>query len=417
MSKHIAVIGGGAAGFFAAIRAAEVHPDAEVILYEKSEDLLKKVKISGGGRCNLTNASASMSAWASAYPRGGKFLKKAFKHFHAKDTIEWFGERGVPTKTEADGRMFPQSNKSQSVVDCLMSEAQRVGVRIVLGSPIGRLEPLRDKRLEGRDKGIRLHFTRGENNFKDFDAVIVATGGSPRRKGLQWLEDLGHKIEDPQPSLFTFNMPKEPVTKLMGVVVEHAIASIQGEKLKSEGPLLITHWGMSGPAILKLSAFGARLLAEKNYDFVVQINWTEIAKWEEVRQQLEQLRITEGNQKMSNSKPFEIPKRFWTYLLERSEIPLDRTWSEIGKKQLNKLQAVLCNDEYSVKGKTTFKEEFVTCGGVALSEVGADMQSKHVPGLFFAGEVLDIDGITGGYNFQAAWTTGYIAGELGQKSS
>ncbi len=399
----VAVIGGGAAGFFAAIQVKENHPNAKVILLEKSQKLLAKVKISGGGRCNVTNACESIKILAEGYPRGGKKLKKAFRTFNNQDTKAWFEARGVRLKTEADGRVFPVSDSSQSIIDCLMREVKHKNITIETGKTVTKLEAQQEWwKLIFKDTSTRI-----------FDKVIIATGGSPKRTGLNWLESLGHKIEEPVPSLFTFNMPQENITKLMGVVVENALVSIQSTKLKASGPLLITHWGMSGPAILKLSAFGARILAKQNYTFKAQVNWINTPNHEQAAEAIRAIIATHPNKLLSNIRPFQLPKRMWYYLLERSNLPENKKWNELGKKGLNKLITTLTNDVYEVRGKTTFKEEFVTCGGISLGSIDMNsMQSKHCPNLYFAGEVLDIDGITGGYNFQAAWTTAFIAGKL-----
>jgi len=399
-ASKVAVIGGGAAGFFAALSAAEHHPSAQVVLFEKTAKLLSKVKISGGGRCNVTHHCFSPSALSKHYPRGGKQLKKGFGTFQASDTVAWFESRGVALKTEDDGRMFPTTDSSQTIIDCLIREAERLGVEIRMQAAVRDLVP-----LEGG--GFDL-------NAEHFDKVIVATGGSPKREGLAWLEALGHSVSDPVPSLFTFNMPGESVTDLMGVVVPEARVRIQGTKLVQEGPALITHWGMSGPAVLKLSAWGARDLAERDYHFTVQINWICIPNESEAAAKMEEAVDEMRKKKVANACPFELPKKFWAYLLARAEIPADAVWLDLGKKAKNKLLNTLLNDVYDVRGKTTFKEEFVTCGGVTLGEVDfTTMQSLVVPGLYFAGEVLDVDGVTGGFNFQAAWTTGFVAGRLG----
>ena len=399
----IAVIGGGAAGFFAAIAAKENHTQAEVTIFEKSQKVLSKVKVSGGGRCNVTNGTTSISELAKAYPRGEKQLKKAFSIFNTTHTREWFESRGVSLYTQDDNRVFPKSNDSQSIIDCLMKECRRLGIALKLGTGIRLIKEVNNT--------LELTFTDGNSTI--FDKVIIASGGSPNRASFDWLEQLGHKIEDPVPSLFTFNMPTEAIKELMGVVVENTLVSIQGTKLKSNGPLLITHWGMSGPAILKLSAFGARVLHGMKYEFRVSVNWSGEQNNELVMNSLIEITNTNPNKLTANVKPFGIPERMWLFLLERSDIPYTKKWSELGKKGLNKLVNTLTNDEYEVKGKTTFKEEFVTCGGVSLESVNFDtMESRVCKNLYFAGEVLNIDGITGGYNFQAAWTTGFIAGKL-----
>jgi len=400
----IAVIGGGAAGFFSAISAKEHHPDSSVVIFEKSQKTLSKVKVSGGGRCNVTNGTSSISDLAKGYPRGEKQLKKAFSIFNTRDTWEWFESRGIALYTQDDNRVFPKSNDSQSIIDCLMKECKRLGIDIQLGTGIRLIKEV--------DTTLELTFIDGNSSI--FDKVIITSGGSPNRTGFDWLEQLGHKIEEPVPSLFTFNMPTETIKELMGVVVENTLVSIQGTKLKSNGPLLITHWGMSGPAILKLSAFGARVLHGMKYEFRVSVNWAGEQNNEVVMNALIGILETNPNKLAANVKPFGIPERMWLFLLERSDIPSTKKWSELGKKGLNRLVNTLTNDEYEVKGKTTFKEEFVTCGGVSLESINFNtMESRACKNLYFAGEVLDIDGITGGYNFQAAWTTGFIAGKLG----
>lgn len=398
----VAIIGGGAAGFFAAFSVKEHHLKAKVFIFEKSDKLLSKVKISGGGRCNVTNACFHPSRLSKFYPRGEKQLKKAFSVFQPKDTVAWFASRGVELKTEADNRMFPVSDDSQTIIDCFLREAQLKNIQIIKENPVKELIP--------EQIGYTLVF---KGSKQKFDKVIVATGGSPKARSFDWLKNIGHTIVDPLPSLFTFNMPKESVKELMGLVVENATARIQGTKLQYTGPVLITHWGMSGPAILKLSAWGARLLYDKNYQFNVQINWLSIKSETEVSELLEAKMPLVRKKKIANSNPFGLPNRMWLFLLEKVQINPDTLWLELSKKNTNKLINVLLNDVYAVSGKTTFKEEFVTCGGVSLSVVDIKtMQSRLCKDLYFAGEVLDIDGITGGFNFQAAWTTGYIAGKL-----
>ncbi len=402
---NIAVIGGGAAGFFSAIQVKENHPKANVVIFEKSKKLLAKVKISGGGRCNVTNGCTSISELCKAYPRGGNRLKKAFQVFNTRDAMNWFESRGVPLVIQEDNCVFPVSQDSQSIIDCFLREVVRLGIKIEIGKPVSGIRPVNGQ--------LVLEFLRGDLRKRRFDKVIVATGGSPKRKGLQWLEKLNHEIEDPVPSLFTFNMPDEAVTQLMGVVVEQTLVYIQGTKLKSDGPLLITHWGMSGPAILKLSAYGARILSDLNYDFKVRINWVNETNNDLVAEQMIALTQSHSKKHLSNIRPYFLPQRLWLYLLEKSEVPTAKRWGELGKKSLHKLVHALTNDVYKVRGKTTFKEEFVTCGGVSLSSVDLKtMESKVCKNLYFAGEVLDIDAITGGYNFQSAWTTGFLAGKL-----
>lgn len=399
----VAVIGGGAAGFFSAISAKTHNPDAQVTIYEKSDKLLSKVRISGGGRCNVTHHCFKINELVKFYPRGEKALKKAFGMFSPSDTISWFNERGVELKTEADGRMFPVTDSSNTIIDCLMKEVHNLGIGIKKKSAI--------KTLRESGNNLILGFKNGER--KEVDKIIVATGGSPRSEGFNWLRISGHNIEEPVPSLFTFNMPDEPITKLMGVVADSVSVKIMGSKLKSEGPLLITHWGMSGPAILKLSSFGARELNEMNYEFKALINWTGELSEQGIREVLKGVVEKHGKKRIHNVNPFELPGRLWEFLIEKVEVGESMIWQNMGKKNINRMVHILMNDEYSVRGKTTFKEEFVTCGGISLQDVDIkSMQSKKMPNLYFAGEVLDVDGVTGGFNFQAAWTTGFIAGKL-----
>jgi predicted Rossmann fold flavoprotein len=398
----VAIIGGGAAGFFAAFSVKEHHPTAEVTIFEKSDKLLSKVKISGGGRCNVTHACFKPSLLSKFYPRGEKQLKKAFSVFQPKDTVEWFAKRGVSLKAEIDNRMFPDTNNSQTIIDCFLKEARTKDIKIVKNNAVSS--------FESNDKGIYLNFKTGNQQF---DKVVLATGGSPKMRGFEWLEKTGHTIVEPLPSLFTFNMPKESITELMGLVVENATVRIQATKLQYSGPVLVTHWGMSGPAILKLSAWGARLLFKKSYQFNIQINWLSIKNEEEVNSILIEKESSIRKKKIANANPFTLPNRMWVYLLERVQINPDLPWFELSKKNKNKLINVLLNDVYEVCGKTTFKEEFVTSGGVSLEDVNfSTMESLKCENLYFAGELLNIDGITGGFNFQAAWTTGFIAGKL-----
>ncbi len=392
---RIAIIGGGAAGFMAAITAQSSDSNSEVILFEKSNKVLNKVKISGGGRCNVTNACFSISELAKNYPRGGGFLKKAFNHFYTKDTVEWFEQRGVELKKEDDNRMFPISNNSQTIIDCLKSECDKHKVSIKYQNPVKNIKPL--------ENGYMI------NNDVLVDKIIIASGGSPKIEALKWLLDIGLEIEKPVPSLFTFNMPNEDIIDLMGVVAPNVSVHIQGDKLKHIGPLLITHWGMSGPAILKCSAWGARILAGKNYKFNVQVNWSNL-------NELDYKEIIKENKKsyriIANKNPFNLPNRLWLYLLKKIDVDSKISWNKLDKKSGNKLLNVLFNDSYQVNSKTTFKEEFVTCGGISLHQINPNtMESKIHKGLYFCGEILDIDGVTGGFNFQSAWTTGYLAGK------
>ena len=397
----IIVIGGGAAGFFAAISAKEHNPEAEVTILEKTSKFLGKVKISGGGRCNVTNATFNSRLLSENYPRGEKFLRKAFEVFNASSMVEWLESRGVALKTYHDNCIFPLSNDSQTIIDCFLKEATQLGVEVQLQTPILSLEIKESKFvLFGREQEFIV------------DRVIVTTGGQPKLEQLNWLAKLGHEIIPPVPSLFTFNMPENPIRELMGNVVEETCVKIEGTKLIGKGPLLITHWGMSGPAILQLSAWGARLLETKKYQFAVLVNWLNETKEEGLRQQIQVVQAEHGAKMIGNLNPFPMTNRLWNFLLEKSGIQATTRWKEIGAKSCNKLVNTLLNDRYEVTGKTTFKEEFVTAGGVSLTEINVkSMESRKVKGLYFAGEIMDIDGITGGFNFQAAWTTGFIAGK------
>jgi hypothetical protein len=399
---EVAVIGGGAAGFFAAISTKMHHPEARVTMYEKSDKLLAKVKVSGGGRCNVTHACFANSQLIKFYPRGGKYLKKAFAQFSTTDTVKWFEERGVRLKTETDGRMFPVTDSSQTIINCLLREIDKLDISVQLLQPVLGLEKENNK-FKLLLRNISIHA----------DKVIIASGGSPKIDGFEWLKQLGHAIVSPIPSLFTFNMPKESIISLMGVSVDNVSVRIPSTKLKTEGPLLITHWGMSGPAILKLSSWGARVLKDFDYKFAIQVNWLGSMNEDKARGILVEESRVHPKRKISNSNPFQLPSRLYVFLLSKININPETPLEETGKKNQNRLLNTLLNDEYKVEGKTTFKEEFVTCGGVSLEDVSMEtMESKRCPGLYFAGEVLDIDGVTGGFNFQAAWTTGFIAGKL-----
>jgi predicted Rossmann fold flavoprotein len=365
---------------------------------------LAKVKVSGGGRCNVTHACFSISELSKFYPRGEKYLKKSFGIFNTNHTVAWFSTRGVELKTEADNRMFPITDNSQTIIDCLTREAEKLSIDVRLGFGVDSLIKT--------ENGFEI--TSNKEIFL-FDKIIVATGGNPKTEGFNWLSSFNHEIISPVPSLFTFNMPSEKTEALMGVATQNTVVRIQGTSLQQQGPLLITHWGMSGPAILKLSAWGARILNDLNYNFTLLVNWTGLANEEVVREKVMNARLESAKKKIVNANPFDLTARMWEYLLDRVEIKHDIIWSELPKKEQNRLINTLFNDAYKVEGKTTFKEEFVTCGGISLAEVNMNtMESRKQEGLFFAGEVLDIDGVTGGFNFQAAWTTGFIAGKLGK---
>jgi predicted Rossmann fold flavoprotein len=400
MQKTLVVIGGGAAGFFCAVNAARMNPSLKVLLLEKSNKLLSKVKISGGGRCNTTHACFDIPELVKKYPRGQNFLKKSFHQFYTQDTIDWFEERGVLLKTEEDGRMFPVTDNAQTIIDCLLKEAEKYTVTVQLQTGVTFIQKKENK--------FELQLSNGKIVLADF--VCVAAGGFPKASMFDWLTTTGHTIAPPVPSLFTFNMPGNPITSLMGVSVERAIVKVAGTKLQEEGPLLITHWGMSGPVILRTSAWGARELADKNYHFTILVNWIPNYTEQMLRDEWQEIRERSGAQKISNKNPFGLPNRLWLYLLQISEIDTACRWSDLPAKQQNKLIKQLIAQEFVVQGKTTFKDEFVTAGGILLSEIEPQtMQSRKQAGLFFAGEVMDVDGITGGFNFQHAWTSGFIA--------
>lgn len=405
--KKLIVIGGGAAGFFTAVNAARVHPGLEVTIVEKTGKLLSKVKISGGGRCNVTHACFDIAAMSKKYPRGQNFVKKLFHQFFTTDTVRWFEERGVKLKTEADGRMFPVTDSSQTIIDCLMKEVNKYGVQIILHTTVTGLRVT--------DHGWQI--TSADRHPLTADYICIACGGYPKAGMFDWLRETGHTIEAPVPSLFTFNlpagqagMPGHPVTRLMGVSVEQAKVKIAGSKLEQTGPLLITHWGFSGPVILRISAWAARELAEKNYTFGITVNWLPDFSGQRLAEQFRQLRFSIASQKMQQKNPFGLPQRLWEFLLDYSLVKKETRWADLPARDQNRLISNLFACEFEVKGKTTFKEEFVTAGGIKLNEVDpVSLQSKLHPGLFFAGEILDVDGITGGFNFQHAWSSGWIA--------
>jgi predicted Rossmann fold flavoprotein len=402
MSKQLIVIGGGAAGFFCAVNAARTNPDLRVVLLEKSNKLLSKVKISGGGRCNTTHACFDIVELVRHYPRGQQFLKKAFHWFNPNHTIEWFRQRGVQLITEADGRMFPSTHQSQTIIDCLLKEADLYGVQVLLHQDVTAIKRSKN--------GFTLTINKTESVQADY--VCVATGGFPKAAMFQWLEELGHTIVSPVPSLFTFNMPGNPITNLMGVSVPMATVKVSGSKLTASGPLLITHWGMSGPAILRVSAWGARELSDKGYQFSIMVNWLQDYTEQNLRDAWPGIRQTQAAQPMGNKNPFGLPARLWLYLLEQCGISPEQRWADLKSGLQNKLIQYLCAQPFEVRGKTTFKEEFVTAGGIQLAEINPNtMESRKCAGLYFAGEIMDVDGITGGFNFQHAWTSGYIASQ------
>jgi len=379
-----AVVGGGAAGFFLAVNLKEMMPDMEVVIFERSHHVLAKVEVSGGGRCNCTNSFASVSDLSQVYPRGHRLLKRLFNNFDYQDAYRWFEEHGVPLVTQEDQCVFPQAQDSHAIIDCFLSLARRYHIAIRKGCKVQSLE-----------------------DVSDFDYVVVTTGGSPKGEGLRWLAELGHEIEAPVPSLFTFSIHDKQLQALMGVVTD-VETMIPGTKLRANGPLLITHWGMSGPAVLKLSSHAARYLAEHDYQAPLAVRWLSLSDQEIASLLYEQV-ATQPKKQLTTYSPFGLQQRLWMYLLEKALTSRAQIrWAELNKKDVNRLVNVLLNDTYQLAGRAPFKDEFVTCGGISLKAVNpATLESKHVPHLYFAGEVLDIDGVTGGFNFQAAWTTAY----------
>ena len=380
-----AVVGGGAAGFFLAVNLKEMMPAMEVVIFERSHHELAKVEVSGGGRCNCTNSFDSVTDLSHVYPRGHRLLKRLFNNFDYQDAYRWFEQHGVPLVTQDDDCVFPQAQDSHAIIDCFLSLARRSHIEIRKGVRVGSLDQLRD-----------------------FDNVVVTTGGSPKGDGLRWLAVLGHEIETPVPSLFTFSIADEHLHALQGTVVNDVTAMLVGTKIRATGPLLITHWGVSGPAILKLSSHGARYLAEHNYQSPMSIRWLPMQD-EEVAVLLYEQGVKQPKKQLTTYNPFGLQQRLWTYLVEKALASRAQIrWTELNKKDVNRLVNVLLNDTYQLAGRAPFKDEFVTCGGVSLKAVNpATLESRHVPHLYFAGEVLDIDGVTGGFNFQAAWTTAY----------
>ncbi len=394
------VIGGGAAGIFNAINVATLFPEKKVLVIEKSNKLLAKVKISGGGRCNVTHACFDPKELIRFYPRGARELLSVFSRFSPLETAMWFAERGVKLKTEEDGRMFPITDSSQTIIDCLLKEGEKNNVNIWQNCEVKNIAP--------QEKGFVLKLSDGQEI--SCHKLMIATGGHPKLEQYKWIEKLGHSIVPPVPSLFTFNLIKNPITELMGLSVKKVRVKLLPLKLEEEGPLLITHWGFSGPVILKLSAFAARELHAIDYKYEVLINWLPQFNELELKNYFENQRLNFGNHKLINRQGFEFPSRLWSFLLYKSGIDENKRWADVSNKEINKLIETIMRDRYAANGKTTFKEEFVTCGGVSLKEIDfKTMQSKLVNDLYFAGEILNIDGVTGGFNFQAAWATAYVA--------
>ena len=394
MATRIAIVGGGAAGFFLAVNLKEMVADMAVTIFERSPRVLTKVEVSGGGRCNCTNSFARVTDLSQVYPRGHRLMKRLFNVFNHEDAYRWFESHGVPLVTQDDECVFPQAQDSHAIIDCFLTLAKRYQIAI--------------------EKGVKVQSLA---DLKGFDYVAVTTGGSPKGEGLRWLEDLGHETESPVPSLFTFSIDDERLHALMGLVVDDAVVHIPGTKLRADGALLITHWGLSGPAILRLSSYAARHLAENNYQAPLSINWLHGSEVD-AQEALQEMAVREPQKQLTTCNPFDLQQRLWSYLVEKALADRCRIrWAEMNKKDVNRLVNVLVNDTYQIAGRAPFKDEFVTCGGVSLKAVNpVTLESRHVPRMYFAGEVLDIDGVTGGFNFQAAWTTAYTVASSIQKS-
>lgn len=389
-----AIVGGGAAGFFLAVNLKEMLPQMDVTIFERSQHVLSKVRISGGGRCNCTNSFQQVTSLADVYPRGHRLLRNLFHQFDHDDAFRWFEEHGVPLVVQDDCCVFPQSQDSASIVDCLMGEARRHGVKVQTNRAISSLSDL-----------------------SAYDFVAVTTGGSPSGRGLQWLQSAGVEVVAPVPSLFSFSVDDADLHNLMGTVVEASVM-IPSTKFHASGPLLVTHWGFSGPAILRLSSYAARLLHEQGYRLPLSVNWTD-ATPEQTREELRLIAHGHPHKMIASQRPFGLSSRLWAYLLLRAGVSAQTQWGQLSVKGQNRIVNTLTNDAYAISGRAPFKDEFVTCGGVALSCVNAStLECRQHPNLYFAGEVLDIDGVTGGFNFQAAWTTAYaVASAIARKAS
>ncbi len=402
---RIAVVGGGAAGFFGALSAASCNPSLKIDLFEAAQQPLRKVKISGGGRCNVTHHSFDLPELVKGYPRGAKELLGPFTRFGPRETVDWFEKEGVRLKTEEDGRMFPVTDQSATVVDCLVNAARSRGIQLRLGAKVKSI-------FTAAASAAQFEIELSDGGRERYDRLLLATGGSPA--GYRFAASLGHSIVPCVPSLFTFNVADPRIVGLSGISFEKVALTFSdghSRSLKQTGPLLITHWGLSGPAVLKLSAWGARMLENCKYHAMLTINFLPDYKAEQVQQELLTFKQQNGRKRVQSEKLFSIPARYWSRLVQSSGIDAETAWTNVSKQAMTELVSELTAARFAVCGKGIFKEEFVTCGGVKLKEVDfKTMQSKLVPGLYLAGEILDIDGITGGFNFQSAWTTGWIAG-------
>jgi predicted Rossmann fold flavoprotein len=402
----LVVIGGGAAGFFGAIQAAEMNPNMRIIILEKSTKLLSKVRVSGGGRCNVTHHCFEPTELSRHYPRGEKPLKSLFREYQAADVVEWFKEKKVKLKAEEDGRMFPVTDSSQTIIDCFLECTEKYKIKIETGNGVNQLKQL--------DDHFEILCERGKLLSK---SILVAIGGHPNPQAYEFINQLGHTTIAPIPSLFTFNDSEKKFKDLMGVAVPNGLVRVTGTKLFQQGPILITHWGLSGPAIIKLSAWAAQYLHERKYEVTVLVSWIGDLSEETVRAHLSQYKSNHKKRKVLSYPLYDLPQRLWLRLCELAEIPDEKIWDELPQRNINKLMELLIRCPFKIKGKTTFKEEFVTCGGVDLNEIDLEtMESKKIKGLFFAGEVLNIDGETGGFNFQSAWTTAFVVAQNISKS-
>jgi len=394
----VLIVGGGAAGFFTAINLAEKNPNYKISILERGKEVLTKVRVSGGGRCNVTHACFVPNDLVKFYPRGEKELRGPFHQFCSGDTIEWFEKHGVVLKIEEDGRMFPVSDSSQTIIDCFLNAVKKYKIEVLTGQSV--------QSIFRSDNTWKV-----ETNQQTFrcENLVMTTGSNP--KIWEMLEKLGHTIVPPVPSLFTFNIKDNRIKDLMGLSA-FASVKVQNSKLSASGPLLITHWGMSGPGILRLSAWGARELFDKNYQFILEVNWLNDATFEDTENQLKELKLEHAKKVVAKKSPFDFPNRLWESLVLASEISIETKWADLSKKQLQNLALQLTNGKFQVNGKSTFKEEFVTAGGIDLKEINfKTMESKLLPKVYFAGEIVNIDAITGGFNFQNAWTSGFIVSE------
>lgn len=435
IGKKVAVIGGGAAGCFAAVNMKEMNPDLDVTVYEAGPELLAKVAVTGGGRCNLTNSFAEVRSIESVYPRGFRLMKRLLREFSNTDVCDWFEGRGVRLVTQSDQCVFPKSQQSSEIIETLVAGMKYAGVNVAVSHRLTSVldtdgdQPERYKLLFDTGRGSEKHQTEIYA-----DIVLITTGGSPKKSGLSMLDGLGLEIIDPVPSLFSFNIGAPEalaeirkgrgvqvvlagtrkrdaeLSALMGIVTENVVTGLAGTKFRAEGPLLITDWGMSGPAVLKLSSYAARYLAERNYSAELMVNWAGKIALPELEAVLSRISSSASRKMCANVGPDFLNNRLWTYLLHRAGIPADRRWAEIGSKGLNRIISTLTSDIYPVVGRNKFKGEFVTCGGVSLADIDPKtLESRQHPGLYFAGEVTDVDAVTGGFNLQAAWTMGWVA--------